>query len=168
MKKLLLLSLLIIVQFSFGQNRFKPSGEKLGANDNVTFTKQRKLASNLSVIDQSKVSKSDKGYFYLLQVKNTTGQVKNYNFKVETVVCDGKKSQTDINFSFYDTSKTQKIKKLVVQPGTSKTFYVKTTYPENAKFSSWNCSNIIIYNPISNEKEVTKLVSNIIDPKNVH
>ncbi len=169
MKKLLILLLLVTIQFSFGQNRMKPSLEGLGDNDHVIFNKEyRMTSSNMSIIDQSNISNSEKGFFYLLEVKNTSKKIKNYNLKVESFSCDNHKEHSDINFSFYNTSKTSQLKELVLQPGESTKFYVKSTVPKNAKLSSWNCSNILLYNPITNEREVTKLVSQVQDAKNVH
>lgn len=168
MKKLLVLLLLFTIQFSFSQNRFKPSSINNTANDNVTFTKEGKETSKVSIINQSNVPNSNKDYFYLLEVKNTSNKIKRFNFKTENIACDLHSEHSDINFSFHDASKRMKIRGLVIQPGKAETFYVKTQVPENTKLSSWNCTNIVLYNQTPNEKQVTRIVSQVQDKKNAH
>ncbi len=168
MKKAFFFLLLISLQFSFGQNRFKPSANNLHSNDHVVFNKKSKTLTNMSVIDYSRVPNSDKDSFYLVEVKNTSKTIKNFNITSESFKCDEQKEYADIDLSFYDNSKTTQINNLVVQPGKTKTFYVKTTVPRNTKLSTWNCSNILITNPITNEIEKMKLVVPVLDPKNIN
>ncbi len=165
-KSLVIIIALISIQFSFGQNRYKPSSKNTDRNSKVIIPQNLKTTPNLFLIKKSTISNIHA--FHKIEVKNTSKTAKNYTLKTETIACTDHKEHSNINFSFYDISKKNQLKELIVEPGMTKNIYVRATAANNVKIATWNCSNILIHNPITNEKEVTKLVSYIQDPKNVH
>ncbi len=149
MKKLLPLTILLFIniQFVFSQDNFK-----------------------LSRLKNSDIPVNEKVHLYLVQLENNTNQSQTYAFKVEDADC--KKYQhgkhSELQFEFYDISKNKKLDKIVVGKGQKSQFFVKTIAPASAQLSTWNCSNVVLYNILTKEKQLVNIVSYIRDPKKVN
>lgn len=124
----------------------------------------------LSIIKGSDTPNSEKVHHYLLQVDNNTNSTQTYTISAEDIHCkdDNHKAHSDFKFEFYDLSKRKQIKNITISPKQKTQFFVKTIVPDNAKLSTWNCSNVILYNSTSKEKQLVNIVSFIQDPKNVN
>lgn len=146
MKKLLPLTILLFIniQFIFSQDSFK-----------------------LSRLKNNDVPVNEKVHLYLFQLENNSNQTQTYSFKVENANCTNHQhgKHSELKFEFYDISKSKKLDKIVVDKNQKSQFFVKTIVPSNAKLSTWNCSNVISYNIITNEKQLVNIVSFIQDPK---
>ncbi len=146
MKKLLPLTILLFIniQFVYSQDGFE-----------------------LSRLKNSDVPVNEKVHLYLFQLENNTNQPQTYAFKIEEADCKdnlhGKHSE--LQFEFHDTSKNKKLDRIVVGKKQKSQFFVKTIVPTNAKLSTWNCSNIALYNTLTKEKQLVNIVSFIQDPK---
>lgn len=168
MKKLLLLTLLISIQSVYSQNRFTPpSMKELPPLEYNSTESSKPYKKSFFISEKSSVSNLERERYYLLEVTNDDNKSKNYDLKIENTNCNViNKEQLSVDFEFYNASKSKKITDLTITSKGKSKFYLKTTVPLNSKLSTWNCSYVVLYNPINNQNKKLLIKTSIQDPKN--
>lgn len=124
----------------------------------------------LSMIKGSDNPNSEKTHYYLFQIDNKANQTQTFTINVEGAICKNSnhREHSKFNFEYYDKSKIKKLYTITVPKNKKKQFVIKTIVPNNSKLSTWNCSNVTLYNPTTKEKQLVSLVSFIQNPKTVN